>query len=209
MFVHPGPRRVSASALRHLTETRRYQQREEGGGAGNTAPELSKVFQKGECEYLCQMLLTSALSHDLDQVLHACSQCQKGKEVENECRDNTSKEFCLLGGGGKTFSKRDVTLAFAMVAAAAAKSLQSCPTLCDPIDGSPWRAPPSLGFSRQEHWSRLPFPSPMHACMLSCFSCIRLHATLWIAAHQAPLSTGFSRQEYWSGLPFCYGYFLL
>ena len=45
--------------------------------------------------------------------------------------------------------------------AATAKSLQSCPTLCDPIDGS---APgsPSLGFSRQEHWSGLPFPSPMH-----------------------------------------------
>ena len=42
--------------------------------------------------------------------------------------------------------------------AAAAKSLQSCPTLCDPIDGSP-QAPPSLGFSRQEHWSGLPFPS--------------------------------------------------
>ena len=46
-------------------------------------------------------------------------------------------------------------------AAAAAKSLQSCPTLCNPRDGSP-PAPPSLGFSRQEHWSGLPFPSPMH-----------------------------------------------
>ena len=34
--------------------------------------------------------------------------------------------------------------------AAAAKSLQSCPTLCDPIDSS-HQAPPSLGFSRQEH----------------------------------------------------------
>ena len=43
---------------------------------------------------------------------------------------------------------------------AAAKSLQSCPTLCDPIDGS-HQAPPSLGLSRQEHWSGLPFPSPM------------------------------------------------
>ena len=40
----------------------------------------------------------------------------------------------------------------------AAKSLQSCPTLCDPIG----QAPPSLGFSRQEHWSGLPFPSPVH-----------------------------------------------
>ena len=43
---------------------------------------------------------------------------------------------------------------------AAAKSLQSCPTLCDPIDSS-HQAPLSLGFSRQEHWSGLPFPSPI------------------------------------------------
>ena len=47
------------------------------------------------------------------------------------------------------------------LAAAATKSLQSYPTLCDPID-SAHQAPPSLGFSRQEHWSGLPFPSPMH-----------------------------------------------
>ena len=46
-------------------------------------------------------------------------------------------------------------------ATAAAKSLQSCPTLCDSIDGSP-PASPVPGFSRQEHWSGLPFPSPMH-----------------------------------------------
>ena len=46
-------------------------------------------------------------------------------------------------------------------AAATAKLLQSCPTLCDPIDGSP-PGFPSLGFSGQEHWSGLPFPSPMH-----------------------------------------------
>ena len=46
-------------------------------------------------------------------------------------------------------------------AAAAAKSLQSCPTLCDPIDGSP---PDSTdpGILQKEHWSGLPFPSPMH-----------------------------------------------
>ena len=47
-----------------------------------------------------------------------------------------------------------------VIAAAAAKLLQSCPTLCDPIDGSP-PGSPSLGFSRQESWSGLPFPSPM------------------------------------------------
>ena len=44
---------------------------------------------------------------------------------------------------------------------ATAKLLQSCPTLCDPRDGSP-PAPPSLGFSRQEDWSGLPCPSPVH-----------------------------------------------
>ena len=48
-----------------------------------------------------------------------------------------------------------------VAAAAAAKSLQLCLTLCDPIDGS-HQAPLSLGFSRQEHWSGLPFPSPVH-----------------------------------------------
>ena len=49
----------------------------------------------------------------------------------------------------------------AAIAAAAAKSLQSCLTLSNPIDGSP-PGSPSLGFSRQEHWSGLPVPSPMH-----------------------------------------------
>ena len=60
----------------------------------------------------------------------------------------------------------------------------------------------SLGFSRQEHWSGLPFTSPTHACMLGHFSHVQLCVNPWAAAHQAPLSTGFSRQEYRSGLPF-------
>ena len=54
----------------------------------------------------------------------------------------------------------------------AAKSLQSCPTLCDPMGCH--RSPPgslSLGFSRQEHWSRLPFPSPMHESEKWKWSC--------------------------------------
>ena len=46
-------------------------------------------------------------------------------------------------------------------AAAAAESLQSCPTLCDPIDGSPLGSS-VLGVPRQEYWSGLPFPCPMH-----------------------------------------------
>ena len=47
------------------------------------------------------------------------------------------------------------------LSSATAKSLQLCPTLCDPIHGSP-PGSPSLGFSRQERWNGLPFPSPMH-----------------------------------------------
>ena len=44
--------------------------------------------------------------------------------------------------------------------------------------------------------------SILRACMQSCFSHVRICATLWTAAHQAPLPTGFSRRKYWSGLPF-------
>ena len=62
----------------------------------------------------------------------------------------------------------------------------------------------SLGFSRQEHWSRLPFPSPMpesEKWKWSRFSRVQPLATPWTAAYQAPPSMGFSRQEYWSGVP--------
>ena len=41
----------------------------------------------------------------------------------------------------------------------------------------------------------------IHACILSCFSCVQFFVTLWTVAHQAPLSMRFSRLEYWSGLP--------
>ena len=64
-----------------------------------------------------------------------------------------------------------------IVVAAAAKSLQSCLTLCNPIEDSP-QGPLSLRFSRQEYWSGLPFPSPMHACMLNASAVpdsVRLH----------------------------------
>ena len=66
------------------------------------------------------------------------------------------------------------------------------------------QAPQSLGFSRQEHCSGLPFPSPMHEKWKvkgKSLSRVRLLATPWTAAYQAPLSMGFSRQEYWSGMP--------
>ena len=56
--------------------------------------------------------------------------------------------------------------------------------------------------TRQEYWSGLPFPYPMHAFIVSHFSHVLFCVTLWTASDQAPLATGFSRQEYWNGLPF-------
>ena len=75
--------------------------------------------------------------------------------------------------------------------------------LCDPMDGSPLGLPLSLGFSRQQHWSGLPFPSPTHGSEQWKWSCSVVSdlVTPWTAAYQAPPSMGFSRQEYWSGLP--------
>ena len=58
------------------------------------------------------------------------------------------------------------------------------------------QAPPSLGLSRQEHWSELPFPSPMHESESEVIQLCPTLSTPWTAAYQAPLSMGFSRQEY-------------
>ena len=80
-------------------------------------------------------------------------------------RDHILQLFHLIEGmsGDFLMISCDTSASWALnwTAAAAAKSLQSCPTLCDPIDGSPSGCP-ILGFSRQEYWSGLPFPSPMH-----------------------------------------------
>ena len=84
--------------------------------------------------------------------------------------------------------------------AAAAKSLQLRPTLCDPIDITLQALLP-LGFSRQEHWSGLPFPSPVMKVESESEVTQSCSTTPWTAAHQAPQSMGFSRQEYWCGVP--------
>ena len=66
-----------------------------------------------------------------------------------------------------------------------AKSLQSCPTLCDPIDAA-HQAPPSLGFSRQEHWSGLPFPSPIEGSLVTVCSTSIL---CWLQLIASPLNS--------------------
>ena len=88
-------------------------------------------------------------------------------------------------------------------AAAAAKSLQSCPTLCDSIDSSPPGSPiPGILQARTLEWVAISFSNAWKwKVKVKSLSCVRLLATPWTAAYQAPPSMGFSRQEYWSGVP--------
>ena len=88
------------------------------------------------------------------------------------------------------------------VAAAAAKSLQSCLTVCDPIDGSPPGSPiPGILQARTLEWVAVSFSNVWKwKVKVKLLSCVWFFPTPWTAAYQAPPSMGFSRQEYWSGL---------
>ena len=85
----------------------------------------------------------------------------------------------------------------------AAKSLQSCPTLCDPIDGSPSGSTvPGILQARTLEWVAISFSNAWKwKIKVKLLSRVRLFSTPWTAAYQAPPSMGFSRQEYWSGVP--------
>ena len=84
-----------------------------------------------------------------------------------------------------------------------AKSLQSCPTLCDPIDGSlPGSPIPGILQARTLEWVAISFSNAWKwKVKVKSLSRVWLLASSWTAAYQAPPSMGFSRQEYWSGVP--------
>ena len=84
-----------------------------------------------------------------------------------------------------------------------AKSLQSCPTLCDPINGSPpGSTVPGILQARTLEWVAISFSNAWKWKVKgNSLSRVRLLATLWTATYQAPGSMGFSRQEYCSGVP--------
>ena len=88
-------------------------------------------------------------------------------------------------------------------ATAAAKSLQSCPTLCDPMDYSlPGSPVPGILQARTLEWVAISFSNAWKwTVKVKSLSCVRLFSTPWAATHQAPPSIGFSRQQYWSGVP--------
>ena len=110
-------------------------------------------------KYIEELKITFPLVEKVGVPLSYKTQCQTHEKFlcPNEQRDSTNTMVLLSSLSSRQGSCRD--------AAAAAKSLQSCPTLYDPIDDSPpttHQTPPSLGFSRQEHRSGFPFPSPTH-----------------------------------------------
>ena len=90
-----------------------------------------------------------------------------------------------------------------LFAAAAAKSIQSCPTLCDPIDDSPPGSPvPGILQARTLEWVAISFSNAWKGKVkVKSLGRVWLLATPWTAAFQAPPSLGFSRQKYWSGVP--------
>ena len=95
---------------------------------------------------------------------------------------------------------------YAAAAAAAAKLRQSCPTLCDPIDGSPpGSSVPGTLQARILQWVAISFSNVWKwKVKMKSLSRVQLFVTPWTVAYQAPPSMGFSRREYWSGLPFSF-----
>ena len=119
------------------------------------------------------------------------------KEADSERQRRNS------GCGGWRCRRNGDLYLVAAAPAAAAKSRQSCPTLCDPRNGSPPASPvPGILQARTPEWIAISFSSAWKwKVKVKSLSRARLFTTPWTAAYQAPLSVGFSRQEYWSGVP--------
>ena len=100
-----------------------------------------------------------------------------------------NSHFLAVSSQGWGESLDCLLVQFSRPAAAAAKLLQSCPTLCDPTRTLEWVA---ISFANAWKWK----------VKVKSLSRVRPSVTLWTAAHQAPPSLGFSRQEHWRGLPF-------
>ena len=104
---------------------------------------------------------------------------------------------------GANFHSSSLPSFLRMAVQCCAKSLQSCLTLCDPIDGSPpGSSVPGILQARTLEWVAISFPNAWKWKMkVKLLSRVWLFSTPWTAAYQAPPSLGFSRQEYWSGVP--------
>ena len=131
--------------------------------------------------------------------------CGRFKDAQYNLQRQTNIRYSnhrsKRGNFNKWQYKNNVILV--LVKHAAAKSLQSSPTLCDPRDSSP-PGFPVLGVLQARTLERVAISfsnAGKWKVKVKSLSRVRLFATPWTAAHQAPPSMGFSRQEYWSGVP--------
>ena len=117
-------------------------------------------------------------------------------------RDRTQVS-CIAGGFFTVWATKEAQY---LSAEAAAKSLQSCPTLCDPIDGIPPGSPvPGILQARTLEWVAISFSNAWKwKVKVKSLSRVRILVTPWTAAYQAPLSMGFfqARVLEWGAIAF-------
>ena len=149
-------------------------------------------------------VLSWVLHHRKDAILGITSQNKVRKSAAGRQAEKLCEQSCA-GDHHSTNRNRFANIcSHHLRAAAAAKSLQSCLTLCDPIDGSPpGSADPGNLQARTLEWVAISFCNAWKwKVKVKSLSHVWLFTTPRTAAYQAPLSMGVSRQEYWSGLPF-------
>ena len=117
----------------------------------------------------------------------------------NLCLLHRQVDFFITGLPEKPMTNN---ISYAITAAAAAKSLQSCSTLCNPIDGSPPGSPtPGVLQARILEWVAISFSNAWKwKVKVKSLSHVWLLATPRTTVYQAPLSMGFFRQAYWSAI---------
>ena len=135
--------------------------------------------------------------------MHTCLSMVKRK------KENIILIFIIISGNNKLQTKETISRSLDVVAGVellgiiVAKSLQSCPTLCNPIDSSPPGSPVlEILQARTLEWVAISFSNAWKwKLKVKSLSHVRLLETSWTAAYQTPPSVGFSRQESWSGVP--------
>ena len=155
--------------------------------SNNTAAAAAKSLQS--CPTLCDPMDGSPPGSPVPGIL-------QGRTLYNDLginsreRYNNCKYLCT--------QHRSTSIHKTNTVVATAKSLQSCPTLCDPTDGSPpGSAIPGILQARTLEWVAISFSNAWKwKVKVKSLSCVWLFMTPWTAAYQAPPSMGFSRQEY-------------
>ena len=142
-------------------------------------------------------------NHSLFQLTVALLYYYRGKGKHYFGRQLTVPATVSYSIAGSTTSWEDNSYLLNAGKGLTAKSLQSCLTLCNPIDGSlPGSPIPGILQARTLEWVAIFFSNAWKwKVKVKSLSRVRLLATPWTAAHQAPPPMGFSRQEYWSGVP--------